>query len=497
MAWPPGRFSRRGNRSPATGCPSGSATRSSASGRTGARNASRSTGDWYARSMYQPGQCREYKFHVEQYGHPSKFGFKDVIHDWKAEKWDPEKLIALYKRAGAKYFVAHGQPPRQLRHCRTRSTSRGTRSTSARRRTSSAAGRRRPAKPACALASASTPPRLDLVSGRPGRRHERPARRRALRRPADQGRRQGPVVGGPRSAGPLRAEPQARLESSPGNWNRQSGSSTPLDQAYIEKFFNRTIDLVDKYQPDLLYFDDTVLPIYRVSDIGLRIAAHFYNTSIARNGRNEAVMTGKMPERRAAPAPGLRHRARRGQRRSSRSPGRPTPASARGTTTAASSSSTGTRPPRQVVQMLVDIVSKNGNLLLSVPLRGDGTIDEDEVEIVEGIGAWMEVNGEGIYATRPWKVYGEGPVHRRRSREGPVRRRSATCERRTPPRTSVSRPRGDTLYAFVHGMARGRQSHHQDSRPGQRELSQGHRTSGAVWAAAVRSRSPAPQPAWW
>lgn len=62
-----------------------------------------------------------------------------------------------------------------------------------------------------------------------------------------------------------------------------------------------------------------------------------------------------------------------------------------------------------VVGMLVDIVSKNGNLLLSVPLRGDGTIDDKEEVILADIAAWLKVNGEGIYGTRPWRVYGEGP----------------------------------------------------------------------------------------
>ena len=62
-------------------------------------------GDWYARSMYMEGS-EDYKFHLQKYGHPSRFGFKDVIHEWKAEKWDPEQLVALYKRAGAKYFFA-------------------------------------------------------------------------------------------------------------------------------------------------------------------------------------------------------------------------------------------------------------------------------------------------------------------------------------------------------------------------------------------------------
>src|SRR3954465_7392010 len=62
-------------------------------------------GDWYARSMYQEGS-EVYKFHVEKYGHPSKFGFKDVINEWKAEKWNPEELVNLYKNAGAQYFFA-------------------------------------------------------------------------------------------------------------------------------------------------------------------------------------------------------------------------------------------------------------------------------------------------------------------------------------------------------------------------------------------------------
>jgi alpha-L-fucosidase len=62
-------------------------------------------GDWYGRGMYEEGSDH-YKYHVQKYGHPSKFGFKDVIHQWKAEKWDPDQLVALYKRVGAKYFFA-------------------------------------------------------------------------------------------------------------------------------------------------------------------------------------------------------------------------------------------------------------------------------------------------------------------------------------------------------------------------------------------------------
>ena len=64
-------------------------------------------GDWYARKMYEEGSD-DYKYHVAHYGHPSKFGYKDIIPLWKAERWDPEKLMALYKKAGAKYFVSMG-----------------------------------------------------------------------------------------------------------------------------------------------------------------------------------------------------------------------------------------------------------------------------------------------------------------------------------------------------------------------------------------------------
>jgi hypothetical protein len=77
-------------------------------------------GDWYARNMYvnydtdkkgdgtPKGQNPDNRFHMEHYGHPSQFGFKDIIPLWKAEKWDPERLMSLYKKAGAKYFVSMG-----------------------------------------------------------------------------------------------------------------------------------------------------------------------------------------------------------------------------------------------------------------------------------------------------------------------------------------------------------------------------------------------------
>ena len=61
--------------------------------------------------------------------------------------------------------------------------------------------------------------------------------------------------------------------------------------------------------------------------------------------------------------------------------------------------------------MLVDVVSKNGNLLLSIPVRGDGTLDDRELKFIAGLTKWMDVNGPAIFASRPWKIFGEGQVH--------------------------------------------------------------------------------------
>ena len=208
------------------------------------------------------GQRPDYQFHVENYGHPSKFGFKDVINEWKAEKWDPEALIALYKRAGAKYFFAAWPTTTTTSTCGTRSTSRGTRvARRARRRTSSAAGRRRPREAGLRFG----------VSVHGGHAW-------AWLRVAQGADPTGPLAGVPYDGGLTKADgkgkwwdgldPQdlyaqyhargrLRLELSA----RRAGNGVRLrTRPTSEKFFNRTIDLIDKYQPDLLYFDDTVLP---------------------------------------------------------------------------------------------------------------------------------------------------------------------------------------------------------------------------------------------
>jgi len=370
-------------------------------------------GDWYARGLYEEGSDH-YRYHVEKYGHPSKFGFKDVIHQWKAERWDPDALLALYKKAGARYFMALANHHDNLdlynsrHHPDWNSTTIG--------------------------------PKKDLIAG-----WRKAARANGMRfgvsvhaahawtwyETAQGADKKGPFAGIAYDGKLTRADgkgtwwegrdPQAlyaqnhALSKSGGDggvwhdqWHWGGGAAIPT-KAWCENFFDRTRDLIDNYDPDMVYFDDTVLPFYPFSDIGLRLTAHMYNRSIAKKGKNEAVVNGKIlneQQRRSMvwdiergqshqiePLPwqtctciGNWHYDRSLYERKSY------------------------KSAQTVVHTLIDVVSKNGNLLLSVPVRGNGTIDEQERAIVEEIGRWMAANSDGIYDTRPWAVYGEGPV---------------------------------------------------------------------------------------
>jgi len=363
--------------------------------------------------MYQEGTW-QYKDHLERYGPASKFGFKDVIHEWKAENWDPDKLLALYKRAGAQYFVALANHHDNMDLWDSRFQP---------------------------WNSVNVGPKKDLIAG-----WEKAARKAGLRfgvsvhaahawswyEPAQGADSAGAHAGVPYDGKLTKADgkgqwwdgldPQDLYAQnhvpSPGfekpssinsRWDWGNGA-TPPDAAYCEKFFDRTIDLIDKYRPDLLYFDDTALPLWPVSDVGLKIAAHYYNANMSwHRGELQAVLNGKVLDEEQRKT--MVWDIERGQSNTIE----PLPWQ---TDTCIGEwhynrdvyDKHRYKSAKTVIQTLADVVSKNGNLLLSVPVRGDGTIDDDELKIVEGIGDWMAVNKESILGTRPWKVYGEGPA---------------------------------------------------------------------------------------
>lgn len=369
-------------------------------------------GDWYAREMYMEGNGK-YKYHVEKYGHPSEFGFKDVINTWKADQWNPDELLELYKNAGAKYFMALANHHDNFdlynsKYHNWNSTKIG--------------------------------PKKDLVGG-----WAKAARKQGLHfgvsvhaahawswyETAQRADKNGPKAGIPYDGKltkkdgkgkwwegldpqELYAQNHALSKESNDNavihaqWDWGAGVSVP-DKAYCEKFFKRTIDLIDKYDPDVVYFDDTVLPLYPISDVGLKIAAHLYNKSIKTKGSLQAVINGKILNEQQRKC--MVWDIERGQSNSIE----PLPWQ---TDTCIGSwhynkpifDNHRYKSAKTVVHTLVDVVSKNGNLMLSVPVKGNGTIDSDERKIVEEIGRWMKANSESIYDTRPWTIFGEGPA---------------------------------------------------------------------------------------
>ena len=369
-------------------------------------------GDWYARGMYQEGSD-QYKFHCQKYGHPSKFGFKDVINEWKAENWNPDELVGLYKRAGAKYFMAlaNHHDNFDLYH----STHQPWNST-------------------------RMGPKKDLIRGwaNAAKKHDLPfgvsihaAHAWSWMEPSQRSDRNGQLTGVPYDGKLTKADGDGKwwhgedpqelyAQNHPlskdslnngtihSQWNWGNGV-TPPSTEYCEKFYKRTLELIDKYGVEMLYFDDTALPLWPVSDAGLRIAAHMYNTSIKKHGKLNAVIFGKILNEQQRKC--MVWDIERGQSNQIESFPWQTDTCIGGWHYDRRIYENGHyKSAKTIIQTLVDIVSKNGNLLLNIPVRGDGTIDDKERMVVEGIADWMHINSESIYSTRPWKIFGEGPA---------------------------------------------------------------------------------------
>lgn len=369
-------------------------------------------GDWYARKMYQEGDA-DYKFHLEKYGHPSKFGFKDVINEWKAEAWDPEELVALYKKTGAQYFMALANHHDNFDLFNSKYQS---------------------------WNSTKIGPKKDIIAGwsKAAKKQGLPfgvsvhaAHAWSWYETSQRSDKTGPYAGIPYDGKITKADgagkwwdgldPQELYEqrhalsaNSEDNasinkqWDWNNGVCPP-SKAYCEKFYNRVIDLIDKYGPDMIYFDDTALPLWPVSDAGLRIAAHMYNDSIKKHGKLNAVITGKILTDQQKKC--MVWDIERGQSNQIEPISWQTDTCIGGWHYSRDIYEKDKyKTPTTVIQTLVDVVSKNGNLMLNIPVRGNGTIDEKERAIVESIGEWMRLNSECIYASKPWKIFGEGPA---------------------------------------------------------------------------------------
>lgn len=344
-------------------------------------------GDWYAKGMYEhgtadekngerKGQNRYNKHHLENYGHPSRFGYKDIIPLWKAERLDPEALMALYRKTGARYFVSMGTHHDNFflwdsKIHRWNSVKMG--------------------------------PMKDIVGI-----YQKAARAQGMKfgvsehlgasftwfRTAHGADADGAMKGVPYDGNDPAFQDLYHKPRQPGD--DQWLTNNRDDQ---RRWFESIRELVDLYQPDLLY-SDSAMPF---GDVGRSLITHFYNSSAARNGgKVEAVYNCKED---------ARGKWVRDIERGVADAIRPEPWQT-DTSIGDWYYRTGQKymTSGEVVRMLVDIVSKNGNLLLNVVQTPEGDLEPDVLGILDGIGKWVAINGEGIYGTRPWKVFGEGPA---------------------------------------------------------------------------------------
>ncbi|HVX50806.1 MAG TPA: alpha-L-fucosidase [Chitinophagaceae bacterium] len=322
--------------------------------------------EWYPRQMYLQGSD-EFKHHVATYGPQNKFGYKDFIPMFKAEKFDPEQWADLFEKAGAKYVVPVAEHHDGFAMYKTALSKWN-------------AAEMGPHRDIIGELSAAIK-KHNLIFGLSSHRIEHWWFMNG-------GRRFDSDVNDPKYAdfyGPAREE-----------------NETPSPE-YMNDWLLRCTELVNKYQPQLFWFDwwieQPAMDPYRKS-----FAAYYYNKGL--EWGKGVVLNYKnisFPEKAAVLD------IERGKLKGIRDlPWQ--------TDDAVGFKSWGYIPddeyksPKYLVTNLVDIVSKNGNLLLNIGPKSDGTIPEEQQQLLLAIGRWLKINGEAIYGTRPWKTYGEGPT---------------------------------------------------------------------------------------
>jgi len=375
----------------------------------------------YPHRMYVAGS-KEYEHHLATYGPVSQFGYKDFIPMFKAERYDPAAWAHLFKLAGAKYVV----PVFEHHDGFAMYDSDLSDWTAARM------GPHRDL--AGELAKAVRAEGLYLGASSHRIEHD------WFMYP---GRTIVSDVNDPKFAsfyGPAHLEFALDVEA-----DNFLEDWTYVSSQFAGDWLARDAEIVEKYHPQLFYFDFWI-GHPEVRPYLARFASFFYNETFKQGSLG--VINYKLSA--MHPESGVVDIERGVLSGISSNYWQ--------TDTSLGNKSWGYikdevfKTPDFVVLELVDIVSKNGNLLLNVGPRADGTIPEEVQEILLDVGAWLKINGEAIYGTRPWKVYGEGPTE---VAPGPVH------DTRTPPFTAEDfrfTAKGDTLYAIEMAWPSGRET---------------------------------------
>lgn len=355
-------------------------------------------GDWYARNMYIQG-TPQYEYHLRHYGHPSKFGYKDLCALWTAENFDPEALMETYYKAGARYFMSQGMHHDHFFNY----------DSTLNRMNSVQIG---PGKDIVAMWKAAAD-----KFGMPFGISEHLGASFSWWRVNKGCDKTGPYAGVPYDGSDPAWQDFYFANQEHGAQNPQTLSPWYTPNKDFHAYWLRVMEeMIDRFQPDLLYSDgslpfgshwteDTVHKSFDEADYqaGLQAVAKLYNTSIACYGENRAVYLQKdrNPDIYSVGVLDIEK---------SQLPGiMPQPWH---TDTCIGNWFYDVhhpyKSPEQIIEMLVDIISKNGVMLLNILQRPDGTIDEEADFILDKLAEWFSVCGEAVYGTRPWHVFGEG-----------------------------------------------------------------------------------------
>ena len=337
--------------------------------------------DWFGRNMYKEGHPNNEE-HLSRYGSLKEFGYKDYIPLFTAENFNADEWVDLYVEAGAKFAGPVGEHSDGF---------------------SMWASQVNPWN------AAAMGPKRDVVA-----EMEQAVRKRGLKFvvsmhhqwlwgwfPTWDGNTDASDPAYASLYGPKYPETAQRIEA-PGRRDANMYADPLPSPEWQATWSAKVKEVVDGYSPDLLWFDNRMQLL--TEDVRVEMAAHYYNHSLA-NGQ-EPVLTYKRPD--------MKHGTATLDLERSRMPDiYPDPWL---TDTSVSNGSWAYAKDLQVfstnrlIDDLVDIVSKNGCLLLNIAPRPDGTIPEDQKERLRGMGKWLRLNGEAIYGTRPYLIYGEGPT---------------------------------------------------------------------------------------
>ncbi|PWT91890.1 MAG: alpha-L-fucosidase, partial [Blastocatellia bacterium] len=258
-------------------------------------------GDWYARRMYLQGDSA-YDYHIKTYGHPSKFGFMEIDNLWKAERWEPEKLMALYKRAGAKYFFALANHHDNFDTYDSKYHPWNSVNVGPKRDivgTWAKVARANGLRFGVSNHSAHSWHWFQVAYGYDAEGPNAGVRYDAARLTKADGKGKWWEGLDPQElyTGRNMVAPDGFTSIKLLNdWHNKNDlvwneNPPPMNPAFAEKWFLRCQDLVDKYHPDVLYFDNTELPL---GQVGLDIVAHYYNANLLRTkGSLDAVVNAK------------------------------------------------------------------------------------------------------------------------------------------------------------------------------------------------------------